>query len=110
MNYEFHPEAKQELLEAALRYEFEVPGLGHRFGEEIDRVVQMLLASPALGAHIDNELRHFARVGFRCKTTSRLRSELNHPRQSRGLISVSPSKGLVHEPPKGGLSISPSRS
>ena len=45
MNYEFHPEAEQELLEAALRYEFEVPGLGHRFGEEIDRVVQIGRAS-----------------------------------------------------------------
>jgi hypothetical protein len=27
--------------------------------------------------------------------------ELNHPRQSRGLIVVSPSKGHVHESPKG---------
>jgi hypothetical protein len=27
--------------------------------------------------------------------------ELNHPRQSRGLIIVSPSKGHIHEPPKG---------
>ena len=59
MNYEFHPDAEQELLEAALRYEFEVPGLGHRFAEEVGRVVQMLLASPALGARIDDELRHF---------------------------------------------------
>jgi hypothetical protein len=31
MNYEFHPEAEQELYEAALRYDSEVPGLGRRF-------------------------------------------------------------------------------
>jgi hypothetical protein len=28
-------------------------------------------------------------------------NKLNHPRQSRGLIIVSPSKGHIHEPPKG---------
>ena len=28
--------------------------------------------------------------------------QLNDPRQSRGLIFVSPSKGQVHEPPEGG--------
>ena len=32
---------------------------------------------------------------------SRLHAELNHPRQSRGLIIVSPSKGHFHESPKG---------
>ena len=30
------------------------------------------------------------------------RFQLNDPRQSRGLIFVSPSKGQVHEPPEGG--------
>lgn len=39
MNYEFHPEAEQELYQAALRYDSEVPGLGRRFGEEVERVV-----------------------------------------------------------------------
>jgi hypothetical protein len=37
MNYEFHPEAELELYEAALRYESEVPELGHRFGDEVER-------------------------------------------------------------------------
>ena len=31
-----------------------------------------------------------------------LQGRLNDPRQSRGLIFVSPSKGQVHEPPEGG--------
>ena len=31
MRLEFHPEAELELIEAALHYELEVPGLGQRF-------------------------------------------------------------------------------
>lgn len=31
MNYEFHPEAEFEFIEAAAHYESEVPGLGERF-------------------------------------------------------------------------------
>lgn len=43
MNYEFHPEAEQELLEAAYRYEAELAGLGQRFGDEVHRVTELLL-------------------------------------------------------------------
>ena len=59
MKYEFHPEAEQELYEAALRYESRLPGLGQRFGDEIRRVIELLLANPELGARADNNLRHF---------------------------------------------------
>lgn len=59
MKYEFHPEAEQELYEAALRYESEVPGLGRRFADEVERVVQLLLEHPELGSRLDNDLRHF---------------------------------------------------
>lgn len=59
MNYEFHPEAQQELFEAALRYSMDVPGLGHRFGDEVSRVIQLLLESPDLGSRVDDALRHF---------------------------------------------------
>ena len=59
MKYEFHPEAEQELYEAARRYDFEVPGLGRRFGDEVERVVQLLLDHPELGARLNNDLRHF---------------------------------------------------
>ena len=59
MRYEFHPEAEHELYEAALHYESEVPGLGHRFADEIDRALQLLLDNPELGARLDGELRHF---------------------------------------------------
>lgn len=59
MNYEFHPEAERELYEAALRYEAEVPRLGLRFGNEVERAIQVLLQHPELGASLDDDLRHF---------------------------------------------------
>lgn len=59
MKYQFHPEAEQELNEAAARYEAEVPDLGLRFADEVERVVQLLLEHPELGSRLDDELRHF---------------------------------------------------
>jgi len=59
MKYEFHPEAELELYEAALRYEAEVPELGRRFGEEVERVVHLLLEHPEMGPRVDESLRHF---------------------------------------------------
>jgi plasmid stabilization system protein ParE len=58
MKYEFHPEAELELYEAALRYEAEVAELGARFGDEVERVVQLLLEYPEIGARVDENLRH----------------------------------------------------
>lgn len=59
MNCEFHPEAEQELYEAASRYEAEVPTLGFRFADEVERVVRLVLEHPELGSRLDDELRHF---------------------------------------------------
>jgi toxin ParE1/3/4 len=59
MRYEFHPEAECELYEAALRYESDVPGLGRRFGDEVERVVKLVLENPEMGAWVDENLRHF---------------------------------------------------
>lgn len=59
MNYEFHPEAEQELIEEAARYESEVPGLGNRFGAEVNRVIELLLENPKIGAPVNDKLRHF---------------------------------------------------
>ena len=33
--------------------------LGERFGDEVERVVELLLENPKLGAPIDGEIRHF---------------------------------------------------
>ncbi|MDH4165627.1 MAG: type II toxin-antitoxin system RelE/ParE family toxin [Gammaproteobacteria bacterium] len=59
MKYEFHPEAEQELYEAASRYESEVSELGFRFADEVERVILLLLDRPELGSRLDDELRHF---------------------------------------------------
>jgi plasmid stabilization system protein ParE len=59
MKYEFHPEAEWEFIEEAARYESEVPGLGFRFGSEVERVIELLLENPKIGAPIDDDLRHF---------------------------------------------------
>ncbi len=59
MRYEFHPEAELELYEAASRYESEVPELGLRFADEVERVIYLLLEHPELGSRLDDELRHF---------------------------------------------------
>lgn len=59
MRYEFHPEAERELNEAALRYESDVPGLGRHFGDEVERVVNLVLEYPEMGAWVDESLRHF---------------------------------------------------
>jgi toxin ParE1/3/4 len=59
MKYEFHPEAEQELYEAASRYESELSNLGFRFADEVERVTRLLLERPELGARLDDELRHF---------------------------------------------------
>jgi plasmid stabilization system protein ParE len=59
MKYEFHPEAEQELYEAASRYESELSDLGLRFVDEVERVIQLLLEQPELGSRLDEAMRHF---------------------------------------------------
>lgn len=59
MKHEFHPEAEFEIIEAAAHYESEVPGLGERFGDEVERVIELLVENPGLGALVEGEIRHF---------------------------------------------------
>lgn len=59
MNYEFHPEAEVEFIEEAARYESEVPGLGVRFGAEVNRAIELLLANSGIGAPLTDDLRIF---------------------------------------------------
>jgi toxin ParE1/3/4 len=76
MRYEFHPEAEQELYEAASRYEAEVPELGFRFADEVERVVQLLLEHPELGSRLDDDLRHFVLRKFPFSVVYALASDL----------------------------------
>lgn len=59
MNYEFHPEAEQEFIEAAVRYDLEIRGLGTLFGGELERVLNLLLRNPKIGTPVAGPIRHF---------------------------------------------------
>jgi plasmid stabilization system protein ParE len=48
VNYEFLPEARDELWEAALYYASQEAGLGVRFRVEVARVIERILADPYL--------------------------------------------------------------
>jgi len=76
MNCEFHPEAEQGFLDAAMRYEAEVPGLGERFGDEVYHVVGLPLESPELGARVEGDLRHFVLRRFPFSIIYTVASEL----------------------------------
>ena len=64
MRLEFHPEAELELIEAALRYELEVPGLGERFEADVRRTTDLLLRHPEIGQSVDSDLRRFVLPRF----------------------------------------------
>ena len=64
MRLEFHPEAELELIEAALHYELEVPGLGERFEAEVRRATDLLLEHPEIGHPVDSDLRRFVLPRF----------------------------------------------
>ena len=51
----FHPDARAELLDAATYYEGQAAGLGGQFVDEAHRVVDVLAASPGLGAPVVGE-------------------------------------------------------
>ena len=53
MRLEFHPDAELELIEAALHYELQVPGLGGNFESEVRRATDILLDHPEIGQLID---------------------------------------------------------
>lgn len=56
MSLEFHPEAEEELAEAAFHYDREVEGLGGRFLAEIRRATLILGEQPRLGHRVDEQL------------------------------------------------------
>ena len=57
MKLGFHPEAEQEFLEAVLRYEAKVPGLGERFHAEVHAASTALLQYPEIGSPVEADLR-----------------------------------------------------
>ena len=72
MRLEFHPEAELELIESAVYYEKQVPGLGERFESEIRYATDLLLDQPEIGPLVDPNLRKFilTRSPSLCTTAS----------------------------------------
>jgi toxin ParE1/3/4 len=64
MRLEFHPEAELELIEAAVYYDKQVPGLGERFESEIRYAIDLLLDQPEIGLPVDPDLRKFILTRF----------------------------------------------
>jgi toxin ParE1/3/4 len=59
MQFELHPEAREEFLAAISWYESQVPGLGARFVAEIERCLTLLLEAPQIGSPLGPKLRRF---------------------------------------------------
>ncbi len=57
MEYTFHDDARQEFLDSAAFYESKVLGLGDRFVNEVNRSIQLLLATPEIGSPNGGVLR-----------------------------------------------------
>jgi plasmid stabilization system protein ParE len=64
MRLEFHPEAELELIEAAVYYDKQVPGLGERFESEIHYATDLLLDQLEIGSPADPDLRKFILTRF----------------------------------------------
>ena len=64
MRLEFHPEAEVEFIEAAAYYERQVSGLGQRFGADVRRALDVLLAHPVSGVAVDDDLRKYVLPRF----------------------------------------------
>ena len=64
MRLEFHPEAELELIESAVYYDKQVPGLGERFESEIRYATDLLLDQPEIGLLADPDLRKFILTRF----------------------------------------------
>ncbi len=57
MNYYFHPEAEQELLQAISYYEKCRPGLGIEFAEEVYQAIKRIIFFPDSYAHFSPNTR-----------------------------------------------------
>lgn len=64
MKFEFHPAAEEEFIEAAVFYESRIPELGMKFGAEVRRAIDHLLAQLELGSRFDSQMRKLVLTGF----------------------------------------------
>lgn len=64
MNYEFTPDADEELREASRYDEGEVPGVGLAFIAEVHKVISILLSTPLAAPVVQGDIRGKMLVHF----------------------------------------------
>lgn len=64
MKVEFHPDAAEEIVETAAFYERRVPGLGHSFIDEVERIAGIVREQPQIGQTIDKIFRRIILARF----------------------------------------------
>jgi hypothetical protein len=57
IGYRYLPSAREELNEAAARYEALVPGLGDAFLDDVERAVETVRESPGIGVATQRKFR-----------------------------------------------------
>jgi plasmid stabilization system protein ParE len=57
VNWEFHPEAREELEQSAAWYEMREPGLGDEFLEEVEETIIRILRNPETWRKIHGDVR-----------------------------------------------------
>lgn len=94
MRLEFHPEAELELVEAALHYELEVPGLGERLKLRSDVSRIFCLGIPRLGNRL---MLNSGALSFLASLYAYLQCDLGGSPRRGGGTSESPTGLLAHE-------------
>ena len=59
MRYRFHPEAREELIAAALYYESQRSGLGDEFLDEVDVAIAAVLDAPERWPEVEAGIRRY---------------------------------------------------
>jgi len=75
LRVEFHPEAEDELTDAALYLESERRGIGDVFREEVANSYQLALAYPKIGKTVGKRVRRVEVSGFHYAVIYQTRGE-----------------------------------
>jgi toxin ParE1/3/4 len=72
----YHPDAEQELIEAARFYEERLPGLGADFLDEIDDAIATILEAPDRWREVEPEIRRYTVSRFPYAVYYRVRGDV----------------------------------
>jgi plasmid stabilization system protein ParE len=75
MKAEFYPTASEEIVESTASHELELPGLGDRFIDEIERVIEVLYDQPSIAQSVDEKFRRILLARFPYSVIYSIRSK-----------------------------------